>query len=62
MATNTKTAEKRAEWRESPTAWFAALDVAMSRGDLIAAAQAQRELARLGVTVAYRPQRQAVAR
>ena len=62
MGTKTPTPPKRDEWRESPTAWFAALEAAMTRGDLTAATDAQRELARLGVAVRYRPQRQAVAR
>lgn len=54
MATKTQTPTKRAEWRESPTAWFAALEAAMNRGDISAAAEAQRELSRLGVVVTYR--------
>ena len=62
MGTKTPTPPKPEDWRESPTAWFAALEAAMNRGDLSAAADAQHELARLGVAVRYRPQRQAVTR
>lgn len=62
MVANTKTAEKRADWRESPTAWFAAFDSAMNRGDISAAAKAQRELSRLGVEVTYRPHRKGASR
>ena len=38
------------EW---PLYWFAKLDKAVEDGDHQAAAEAQRELARLGVRVAY---------
>jgi hypothetical protein len=34
--------------------WFATLEAAIERGDYETAARAQRELARLGVTVQYR--------
>ena len=62
MSTKTQTSPKHAEWRESPTAWFAALEAAMNRGDLTAAAEAQRELSRLGVAVVYRPQPKGASR
>jgi hypothetical protein len=38
---------------EQPVYWFCLLEEAMDRGDLEAAAEAQRELARLGLRVAY---------
>jgi len=38
------------EW---PLFWFAALEKAVEEGDHQAAAEAQRELARLGVRVSY---------
>lgn len=57
MGTKTQTPPKPVEWRESPTAWFAALEAAMNRGDISAAAEAQRELSRLGVEVIYRPEK-----
>lgn len=41
---------KRHDW---PLWWFARLEAAVERGDHAAAAKAQRELARLGVKVAY---------
>jgi hypothetical protein len=42
---------------DQPIYWFCLLEEAMDRGDLEAAAAAQRELARLGVRVAYRRDR-----
>lgn len=36
-----------------PLWWFSRLEAAVERGDHIAAADAQRELARLGVKVCY---------
>jgi hypothetical protein len=42
--------------REWPTYWFAALETAVEEGDLQAAAEAQRQLERLGVSVTrFRP-------
>jgi hypothetical protein len=37
-----------------PLWWFVRLEAAVERGDHAAAAEAQRELERLGVTVQYR--------
>jgi hypothetical protein len=55
------TAERRPP-TEAPIYWFAKLEFALEDGDLQAAAEAQRELARLGVRVQYgRPDRKAVA-
>jgi hypothetical protein len=53
--------EKTVDW---PLWWFARLEAAVERGDHEAAAEAQRQLARLGVRVQYgRPrQQQGVAR
>jgi hypothetical protein len=44
----------RIDW---PLWWFARLEAAIERGDYPAAARAQRELERLGVTVHYRGRR-----
>ena len=55
MPTATKPPPDDAIWRDSPTAWFAVLQTALAEGDLNrAAAAAQRELERLGVTVVFR--------
>jgi hypothetical protein len=40
--------------RDWPLWWFARLEAAVERGDFAAAARAQRELERLGVSVQYR--------
>lgn len=51
-----------AEYTDVPLYWFAMLDKAVERGDHTAAAEAQRQLDRLGVKVRYgrpRPQRPA---
>jgi len=47
--------------RDQPTYWFAVLDIARDRGDFGGAAEAQRQLQRLGVTVSFRA-RQATPR
>lgn len=39
--------------RDEPTYWFAILDIAREKGDYGRAAEAQRELERLGVQVAF---------
>ena len=45
--------------RQQPIYWFAILDMAIDRGDHATAAEAQRELRRLGVDVHYgRPDHQ----
>ena len=41
------------DFSDEPLYWFAVLDGAVARGDHQTAADAQRELARLGVRVAY---------
>jgi hypothetical protein len=41
------------DYEHWPLYWFAQLERAVEDGDHLAAAQAQRELARLGVRVAY---------
>jgi hypothetical protein len=43
-----------ADHREHPTYWFGVLEIARERGDFARAAEAQRELRRLGVIVRYR--------
>ena len=43
----------RAEAVDSPTAWFAMLEHARRVGDFKAAAEAQRQLERLGVRVRF---------
>lgn len=46
----TATNEKTIDW---PVWWFVRLEAAVERGDHQAAAEAQRELERLGVNVRY---------
>ena len=61
MASSACTPDQRCplDW---PTYWFAALERAVHSGDWQAAAEAQRQLERLGVTVIYRPlEREAAA-
>jgi hypothetical protein len=41
------------DYRDAPTYWFAVLEIAREKGDYDRAAEAQRELARLGVQVRY---------
>ena len=43
--------------REQPTYWFAILEIAREKGDFEQAAEAQRQLKRLGVHVRYKPPR-----
>ncbi len=43
----------RREASESPTAWFATLELARARQDYQLMAQAERELERLGVAVQF---------
>jgi len=47
--------------RDWPVYWFAELARAFEAGDLVAAARAQQELERLGVTVRYRRLQQPAA-
>ncbi|MGE0481622.1 MAG: hypothetical protein AB7Q17_14235 [Phycisphaerae bacterium] len=41
------------DWRECPTAWFARLELARERREYESAAEALRELRRLGVIVKF---------
>ncbi|HEY8665644.1 MAG TPA: hypothetical protein VIL86_03220 [Tepidisphaeraceae bacterium] len=59
QATKKQPCERRPE--DSPVAWFAVLQVAKEANDFCRAAEAQRELARLGVTVRFASGRKAVA-
>ncbi len=45
---------KKFDYHNSPTAWFSMLEGAINKGDFECAAQAVRELKRLGVTVKYK--------
>jgi len=45
--------DKSFDANESATAWFAVLEAALDRGDVERAAQARRELERLGVRVRF---------
>jgi hypothetical protein len=59
MPNDADTPAKTVDW---PLMWFARLELAVERGDHQAAAEAQRQLARLGVNVSYgrpRPRREA---
>ncbi len=52
--------DRTVDW---PLWWFARLEAAVERGDHVAAAEAQRQLERLGVDVRYgRPRREQRAR
>jgi hypothetical protein len=42
-----------ADYRDQPTYWFALLEIARDVGDFEQAAEAQRQLKRLGVRVHY---------
>jgi hypothetical protein len=54
----TKRTESKRDHRQEPTYWFAVMEIARERGDLDGAAEAKRQLQRLGVSVSYnRPQR-----
>jgi hypothetical protein len=50
------------DYTDQPIYWFAVLDRAVERGDHAAAAEAQRELERLGVRVNYGRPRQPVSK
>jgi hypothetical protein len=50
VITPTETLPSVADW---PLYWFATLERAIERGELQAAAEAQQQLARLGVRVAF---------
>ena len=51
------TQQTQTDWRDSPTAWFAVLERAHQDGDHERAAEAIRELRRLGVAVRFAPPR-----
>lgn len=53
MRTTNEIKKARREAAESPTAWFAVLDRARKTNEFELAAQALRELMRLGVTVKF---------
>jgi hypothetical protein len=52
---NTNTDAPR-DWAEEPVAWFAEMEIARERCDFERAAEAQRQLRRLGVHVRYERQ------
>lgn len=47
--------------KDNIAAWMLTLELARARGDIERAAEAQRELERLGVTVTYHEPKQAAA-
>jgi hypothetical protein len=47
--------------QQAPTYWFAVLEIARERGDFERAADAQRQLERLGIVVRYRPRGKGVS-
>jgi hypothetical protein len=53
----TKNSERQRDHRDAPTYWFAVLEIARERGDFEWAAEAQRQLERLGVIVRFDRQR-----
>ncbi len=55
MSTTEKTTER--EFRDSPVFWFVRLDNAREHEDHEKAAEAIRELRRLGVDIRFKPQR-----
>jgi len=50
---STKKSHSDCDPHESPAAWFVVLEIARKKGDTERAAQALRELRRLGVHVSY---------
>jgi hypothetical protein len=55
MTTCTTPVSRRRDHRNEPTYWFAVLEIARQKGDFERAAEAQRELQRLGVYISYQP-------
>lgn len=51
--TATESESEHPDVRRQPVYWFTLLELAVERGDHAAAADAQRELARLGIEVRY---------
>jgi hypothetical protein len=51
-----------ADYADEPTYWFAVLEIARERGDFERAAEAVRELERLGVRVWYERPRKGATR
>lgn len=56
-----KSLQKR-DHRNEPMYWFGILEIARERNDFEHAAEAKRQLERLGVKVTYRRNRQGVSR
>jgi hypothetical protein len=54
--------DQTCDYRDAPTYWFAVLEIARERGDFERAAEAKRQLERLGVTVSYSRRREELAR
>jgi hypothetical protein len=54
----TKRQARDGEIFDSPTYWFVVMEAAKRKHDFATAAEAQRELSRLGVKVIYRRQRE----
>jgi hypothetical protein len=53
MPSNAQNSEQR-DHRDEPTYWFAVLEIARQLGDFDQAAEANRQLQRLGVRVTYK--------
>jgi hypothetical protein len=54
----TKSIKPKRDHHQEPTYWFALLEIARESGDFENAAEAKRQLQRLGIRVSYkRPQR-----
>lgn len=50
------TRQEKTDYRNSPAAWFCELETARKKSDFERAAEAVRELKRLGVTIKFRGQ------
>lgn len=61
MPSQNKSQQAADDCTDQPLYWFAILDRAVQQGDHVTAAEAHRELARLGVRVAYGRPRQETA-
>lgn len=51
--TNKRPTSTTRDYRQEPTYWFAILEIAREQGDFERAADAKRQLKRLGVVVSY---------
>jgi len=57
MSQRNQSQDRSRDYRDYPVAWFVVLEQARRANDFATAANAQRELERLGVRVKYLPKR-----